>query len=360
MPNYPIDFTQWSTYQKCPMLWYETYVNGWRKAPKDFLRDDALCIGSLYHDGQEQMLRTGQPNITQAVIDEMTPKPEALDMVRQMLAAYRMWAGNEPWQTITIEKPLEFSIKLEDGTEVLCMAKLDASVLVLEDCTIPSGLPGQVLDLKAGYYTFEHKTKAASANRAAFIRRWETDGQPLFQQYGLRQYLRDNPQLPQLPVHGTIINVAEKPNIYIPVRTCKGCKSRQDMSSYAIRGSNYVCPLCGFENEFAAAKSTTQYDATTFYRLLLPAHDDQLIATHTLLESIVSTYANMQHMRQHGPTSIANPYLGFALCIHPIWGPCHLLDAHTGLTDISNIAELIQVDTTKYMKESTPTNESLH
>ena len=350
--TYPIDFTQFTAYQGCPMKWYESYVHGWRKSPSDYLRDDALCMGSLYHDGQEQMLRTGKPNLTQEVIDEMTPKPEALAMIKQMLLEYQMWAGNEQWQVITIEKPLEFTIELGDGQHVPCMAKLDASVLVTEPTTIPSGIPGQVLELLPGYYTYEHKTKAANANRASFLRRWELDAQPLFQQYGLRQYIKDHPELPQLPVNGTIINVAEKPNLYIPVRTCKGCKSKQDFSSYAIKDGTFVCPLCTFANEFAAATKPSTYDATTFYRLLLPAHNEDLKLTVDMLRSIAHAHINMQLMRTEGPQALADPYLGFTRCIHTIWGPCEFTDAHMNLTTVEQLIGIQQVDTTKYMKEN--------
>jgi hypothetical protein len=353
MTIYPIDFTQWSTFQNCPMLWYETYVKGWRKKPADYQRDDALCIGSLYHDGMENFLRTKTAFIRQEVLDECTPKPEALEMVMGMLEEYQLWAGHEPWTVITIEKPLEFSLDLHDGTSVSCMAKLDASVLVQDPITIETGQVGQTETLAPGYYTYEHKTKAANANRAAFFRRWELDAQPLFQQLALANYIAANPQLPQLPVQGTIINVAEKPTIYIPVRTCKGCKTKQDMSSYTILNGQYVCLLCGHVNEFEPAKKSTSRQPTTFYRIKLDAHTLDNPATHIMLESIASTHANMQAMRQSADpaSAIANPYNGFAKCIHPIWGPCVFTDVHTGRTTHDAVVELHQVDTTKYMKE---------
>ncbi len=352
MTIYPIDFTQFNSFQQCPMLWYETYVKGWREKPSDWQRDDALCIGSLYHDGQENMLRTGSVELSESVIAEMTPKPEALAMVRGMLREYQMWAGSEPWRIITIEKPLEFQIDLPEG-KVYCMAKLDGSILVETPTTIPSGLPGQTEELQPGYYTLEHKTKAASADRAKFFRRWELDAQPLFQQFALGEYIKTRPDLPDLPVMGTIINVAEKPNLYIPVRTCKGCKSKQDMSSYSIKDGKFICPLCNYGNEFAAAAKASVFDPTTFYRLKVGLHDLTSPITTRILYSIVHAYQSMQAMRESGPEGHPNPYQGFTRCIHPIYGPCLFTDAHTERTAVENLVTIHQVDTTKYMKENT-------
>lgn len=351
-PNqWPIDFTQWNTYQQCPMLWWETYCRGWRKKPATYQREDALCIGSLYHDGQEQLLKTGTANITQKVIDEMTPKPEVLEMVANMLAEYSMWAI-DPWQVITIEKPLEFEITDDNGDTVPCLAKLDASVLVAEPTTIETGQVGQTITLAPGYWTFEHKTKDPSSNRAAFLRRWELDGQPLFQQFGLRQHIMNNPHLPQLPVQGTIINVAEKPSIYVPVRTCKGCKTKQDFSSYEINGDRYVCRLCGYSNEFDPPKTVAQRKPTTFYRIALPAHRPDNPVTVNMMHSIVNTWHEMQLLRTYGPDMANDPYRGYTKCIHPIWGPCVFTDVHTGRIAIEDSVELHQIDTTKYMKET--------
>jgi hypothetical protein len=355
MTLYPIDFTQWNTYQSCPMLWWETYVNGWRKKPADYQRDDALCIGSLYHDGMENFLRTGKAFIKQEILDEVTPKPEALEMVISMLEEYQLWAGLENWQLITIEKPLEFNIQLADDLVVPCMAKLDASVLVTSPIRIETGQVGQTEELEIGYYTYEHKTKAATSNRAAFLRRWELDAQPLFQQRALEAYIKANPQLPQLPVRGTIINVAEKPSIYIPVRTCKGCKTKQDMSSYSIVNGQYVCVLCGHTNEFEAAKKTSARQPTTFYRIKLPAHQMDNPTTAIMLESIASTHAAMMAIREasHPALAIANPYNGYAKCIHPMWGPCEFTDIHTAQSTHEATLTLHQINTTKYMKEIT-------
>jgi hypothetical protein len=351
---HPIDFTQWSTFQTCPMKWFETYVLGWRLKPADYQRDDALCVGSLYHDGMENFLRTSLATISQAVIDEFTPKPEALEMVLGMLQEYQLWAGHEDWQIITIEKPIEFQIPLTGGLVVPCMAKLDASVLVLEPTTIETGQVGQTELLEVGYYTYEHKTKAGTSNRAAFLRRWELDAQPLFQQRALEAYIKANPELPQLPVRGTIINVAEKPSIYIPVRTCKGCKTKQDMSSYEIANGLYVCRLCGHSNEFDPAKKTSARQPTTFYRIKLAAHGWDNPTTNIMLESIASTHANMEAMRKatSPDEAIANPYSGFAKCIHPMWGPCEFVDIHTKQTTHEATITLMQIDTTKYMKEN--------
>lgn len=333
------------------MLWYETYVKGWRKKQAEWLRDDALCLGQLYHAGQEQLLRTNSIEIPQEVIDAETPKPEALQMVRGMLAEYQMWAGNEPWEVITIEKPLEFVIQLPAG-DVFCMAKLDASVLVREACEIPSGIPGQVLLLEPGYYTLEHKTKAATSNRAQFLRRWELDKQPLFQQMGLSEYVKQHPELPQLAVRGTIINVAEKPTIYVPVRTCKGCKYKQDMSTYTIKGAMFVCTLCGFANEFAAPKKTSTYDPTTFYRIKLDQHDIEQEVTKNMLYSVCTTYDGMQALRTGGPDEVTDPYLGYSRCNGGYYGPCVFVDIHTYRATHDASVELHQIDTTKYMKET--------
>lgn len=360
---HPLDFTQFSAFQDCPAKWYETYNNGYRQAPSEFRRDDALCIGSLYHSGQENLLRSGTPTIDEETIAECNPKSEALALAQSMLSEYCLFAGGEPWTTVAVEKPLEFTpatYTAESGElPVMCMAKVDAVVYVPKDTYIPTGIPGDQIFLLHGYYTFEHKTKSAKKNRAAYLQRWRVDAQPWFQQNALEANLENliaPLNLPVAPVRGTIINVVEKPELYVPVRTCKGCGTKQDMASYAITARGYECPLCKYTNDFKPAQRASVYNPATFYRMLVPRWEAGGKFDSNIRVAVKDTYEKMIALRTFGLEQCAhefgmNVYQGYTRCVHDNFGPCIFYGVHQGESDYDQILNLVQLDTTKYMKE---------
>lgn len=252
-----IDYSQYSKFNFCPWAWYENYVNQ-RSKPRIGQRRDPLCLGSLVHNGLDNFAKTGKPTIDEATVLENSPTPETYQLAILLVQGYLKRYPAEQWPVERAEQPLRFplwnpdySVPKENVLEGL--AKLDGYFYVPEDTTIESGLEGYTLTLTRGWWAKEYKTKAASRDRAEWIKEWQTKRQADFQMLALQEYLRtavtkEGDPLQQemnINVQGVLVCVLEKPHEYIPKRKCAGCKNSYELMAFIPKAEGFMCPVCG-------------------------------------------------------------------------------------------------------------------
>src|SRR6266480_2185468 len=110
-----IDNSQYSQWMHCPWAWWEKYVNKRSKAWPGQLRDDALAIGSLVHNGLDNWYARQEPNIDQEEIERINPTPECLRLCKKLVYGYVQTFPKEAWQLVHTEAPLRF--KLIEGKD---------------------------------------------------------------------------------------------------------------------------------------------------------------------------------------------------------------------------------------------------
>jgi hypothetical protein len=285
-----LDYSQTSKWNFCRWAWYERYVNkrvkGW---PKDRQRDDALCIGSLVHAGLENWYKHGVPEIPEEAIAQYTPTPEALGLAREMVYGYPQAYPMEPWELVRCEEPLRFP--LVDGCDGL--AKIDLYFYIPEDCTIETGVPGYTNTLTRGWWVQEYKTKGQGKDVAKWIQGWENNLQADFQMMALTHHLSQQTRQIERAgwavdgegspynesVQGVLVNVIERPSIYVPRRTCKGCHQVWPFRAYLPTGTGkYRCPNCGHEQPLKPLEESASKKTPTYYRVIVTRTPAQLAA----------------------------------------------------------------------------------
>lgn len=240
-----IDYSQFYSYSVCPWKWYERQVNRRQKAwPRGAQRDDNMAIGSLVHDGLQSWYESGRPEVSEKVLAEIGPTPEAFALVNSLLQGFVRQYPVEGWTLQRCEEPVRAPLLSEsfmtltntDGEgpsyqvvpTVDMLAKIDSYFLVTEPLACNSGVDGYDLTLTPGYWIQEFKTKAQQIDRGKWIQGWETNMQASFQLLCLKHKLRGE----DLPIQGVLVSVLEKPKAYVPKRKCKGCDESFPLSTW--------------------------------------------------------------------------------------------------------------------------------
>lgn len=289
-----IDYSAYSAWMKCPWYWYERYVNKQQKKWPAAQRDDALCLGSLVHNGLERYYLSGKPDIDEKVIAENTPSGDCLQLARRLVHGYLQNFPGEIWPLNYVEAPLRFP--LIDGFDGL--AKLDRYFYVPESTSVASGIPGYEIRLNPGWWIHEYKTKSPHVERGKWIQQWTVKKQADFQMLALMaQEHIANPNIDTgqiMPVNGLLINVIEKPRDYIPKRKCKVCAKQWEFASWIPVGDGHSCPMCGNVQKLKAVDTDKQEEAPQCFRVVVERTATQLAVSKEEIADVARFMQSMQ------------------------------------------------------------------
>ena len=283
-----IDYSQYRAFQTCPWYWFEKYITELVPRREAYQRDDAAAIGSLVHSGLEQWAKTREPKIAAAVIDEIGPTPEAFGLAEGMVHEYVRRYPEEAWEFLRTEEPLKFPLP---GTDIPGLAKIDKYFFVPEQTTVETGIEGSTFDLSPGWWIHEYKTKDAQISRAHWNMQWEANRQADFQILALREKVGTD-------VQGIIVQVLEKPRLYIPKRKCKGCATTLEMPSWLpAEDGKSACPMCGNKQVLEPVKEKAPRPLAEFYRTVVTLTAERL---DRAAEEIACTSRAMANMIKWG------------------------------------------------------------
>lgn len=339
-----LDNSQYTTYTRCPALWYETYVRG-LKPNYSGQRDDALCLGALYHDALQAHYSGRPPQPSPDVIAEFDPTPDALDAATRWAYAYVAQYPSDPWSVTLVEEPLvgrsfgPFGVGVKDalsgiGTPYALLAKVDTIVELAEPVWI-EGASGLGMHLSPGLYSLEHKTRGTSKPREDYERRWASDTQAVFQIECARHA--------GYPVLGVIVNVCDKPYEAPPRRKCRNaaCGETQRFDAFTPNGKDakgkplYTCALCGEDSQFAPPEPKPPAQPT-FWRTLVERTDAQIEAAYRDFERVAS---EMDAIRRGDLT----PRRHFTACEdYNRW--CNYYEHHVNLSDPAQSDRFVQIE----------------
>jgi hypothetical protein len=301
------DYSSYKTWMRCPWNWYEVYVNKRRKKYPEKQRDDPLAIGSLVHAGLENWQRNQIPSIPEATTAEIGPTKEAFALASGLVLRYAQKYPQETWPLVVCEKPLVFPVI--DG--VTGVAKLDAYFYVPEQTTVESGLPGMTLELSRGWWGHEYKTKDQSFDIGKYMQSWKTAMQASFQLLALQHQLEKERWEPSYDgVQGVLVNVLEKPKIYIPKRKCRGCEGYAEFGAWSPAGSKvtkgkevmlYSCPNCRNIQSLAPV-STEERPQGECFRMIVQRGPEELEQAQREIRSVA---LNMKGMAEDHFTLVA-------------------------------------------------------
>jgi hypothetical protein len=280
-----VDYSAYRTFETCPAEWFEKYINKRQRPWPKALRDDALCLGSLVHEGLQVWQERHVVEIPQAAIDENTPSPETLLLALELVTGYTRHYPEERWPLILCEEPLLFPL----SGALQGLAKLDAFFYVPEPTMIESGQPGLIFTLSEGWWVHEYKTKSPDQSLALFMQKWGMNMQASFQHLALQHHIDANYRDAQWPINtvqGVLVNVLEKPKRHVPKRKCKGCAEQFEYATYLPCGDGrYSCPVCGHRQELTKLKESTTCQNGEYYRILVTRTPEQLAkAKHDIVQ----------------------------------------------------------------------------
>ena len=275
--SHVLDNSQYYAWCKCPVYWFTSYIAGVQKE-RPVPRTDALCLGSLFHNGMENWYGKRQIAIDQECIEKNTPDKESVDFVLNLLTKYAEKYPSDPWGIESIEKVYD----IELISNWLAVAKLDKVAVVTTPTEIDSGIDGKPIIVPPGRYAIEHKTKSGWKPRGAYVNSWRRRKQVDF-------------QMLCSGVNGVIVNVAEKPAIRQPTRKCQGCKETFEFKQWVpIEGQRYQCSSCNHEQELKSLTTEQiQGKPPEFFRVYSTRTPEQLKAS---LEEFEAIAWNMQRI----------------------------------------------------------------
>lgn len=309
-----IDYSQHYTWNKCSWLWLERYVNGLVRAYPTGQRDDSLAIGSLVHAGVENFHRTKTIAIPPEAINEYTPTPDAYASCAKMVQGWVQMYGGDEWEIQTIEKALT-----KTDASVTILAKIDSMFVVRKPTTLVDGF-GNTISLQEGYYPQEYKTKDPKIDRTRWAAQWHTNMQASYQMITAIENFKDVP--------GIVVNVIEKPTIYVPKRKCKGCGQQFEYSSYIVgEDGKHACVVCGHVQKLSALDpNKPNMTEPQYWRFLvtrtpqqLQQHEQEICETRLCMEHLdwAQTHTGVYHSPNRDN------------CNHTIWGQCEYEPVHT-------------------------------
>lgn len=258
-----LDYSSWKEFKFCELAWYEKYRLQTRKAVSG-QQYDVLTLGSLVHAGLQAHRETNASSIPAEAIDEFNPTPECLAWAQELLLGWLRNYSGENFTRYFCEEPLKFP--LVEGMDGL--AKLDSYFILDQPQTIASGL-GDTFTLEPGIWIHEYKTKAASKDIGKYLASWRMNMQANFQMLALRALLSK-------PVTGMLVNVLEKPADYQPRRTCKACKTVNELRNWEATGAGYACPACSNVQELDTSDKSKVKRIPKYYRIMVTRTLQQL------------------------------------------------------------------------------------
>lgn len=295
-----IDHSAHDAFAFCPAKWYELYVNKRRKRWPSGQRKDALCIGSLVHEGLRVWQETHTIEIPNSIIDEVTPDRETLSLAQELVLGYARHYPAEQWPLIRCEQPLTWKIGYENEDRrydpIYGLAKLDAYFYVLEDTQLESGVEGLNLTLSRGWWIHEYKTKSPYDPIGLYMQSWETNLQASYQILALESKLHE-------PVQGVLVNVIEKPKRYIPKRKCMSCQETYEYATWLPTGTGlYACPICGVQRKLEPLKRDQPTINPNYFRIVVVRSREELDRDAQIIKQ---TACAMNSMRSDGLNSCA-------------------------------------------------------
>lgn len=333
------DFSQYSTFQRCQWLWYERYIRQTVKE-RPAQRDDPLTLGGCVHAGLEHLSRYGLVEIPQAAIIELSPTAECAQWARALVQGYAQTYPEEQFQLQTCEAPLRFPAHYAmDG-----LAKIDKYFYVDAPTAVPSGL-GADLWLNPGWWIYEYKTKDASRNTGNWIEQWKVCKQADFQILALQAHLSE-------PVQGVLVNVLEKPKLYVPKHKCKECQETSERSDWLPVEELWVCPKCGNRQPLTFAKRSDALPQPTYYRILVQRSSAALERSWNEIVQV----ADLMHRLAKPEVAPAVPLMSTEThCVHSIFGRCEYFSPHSEGREAagwqSGDEKFVQIDAYAYVKE---------
>lgn len=344
--NY-IDYTQYKAFTgKCEWYWYERFVKGYQKKYTG-QRSDGMAFGSLVHGGVENWTTHRLPEIPQTVVDEINPTPECYTQAAGMVLDYTRSYPNEEWEIFKTEQPLLFRLDATnvESNEVLydkiCgLAKVDAYFFNPEPREVETGIPGYTITLEPGWWIREYKTKAASKNRANWMKQWQVNMQASFQILALRAYLNSVNSV--MPIGGILVQVLERDTPYVPKRKCGGCAEMLPLSAYLAAGAGeYACPLCGKAQKLKPYEPKLK-NTSAFYRVKVSRTAEELERDHLIISDVAFL---MEEIRVNGK-DVISPRL--ESCVDPWYGACEFFNVHIKGLDLEEDVGLEKADTNRY------------
>ena len=280
-----IDFSAHNTWDTCAAKWYELYIHNRRRRWPKALRDDALCLGSLVHEGLRVWQQTRTVEIPAAVQEECTPTRDCLSLAEELVYGYATHYPEERWPLIVCEEPCLFPLVYQKGLkspdiELTGLAKIDAYFYVPEVTTIESGF-GIEYTLNPGWWIHEYKTKSPYVSLPLYMQGWEMGMQASYQMLALQHKLLNEMEYRDFQMHngvqGILVNVIEKPRRSIPKRTCRSCKEISEMNTWIPTGTGeYSCPLCGNRQKLTPLKENPVLIPPAYYRIAVSRTMEEL------------------------------------------------------------------------------------
>lgn len=332
-----IDYSQYKAWTTCEYLWYEKYVKGIRRAPKEGQRDDAMTVGSLTHAGLQTLRLTGRPDIPEVAVTEFNPTPEALSAAYGLLMGYvRAYPGEQDLtERYYCEEPIRFPLPTAPWSG---LAKVDSYFTVKQTTIIPDGL-GSVIGLAPGLWVHEYKTKDASRDIGKYIQGWRMNMQPSFQMLALGNKIG-------APIQGVLVNVLERTKPYYPKRACKNCKKQSEFRDWVpasrVGEGVYVCPACN-NTQVLEVPEARMVPPNTYYRLAVQRNDEEI--TRDLME--IDAVAQRMVLLSSGRT--VTTIRATERCVDSVWGACEYFDAHSSMRSAEGWQGFIKTDAIRYV-----------
>jgi hypothetical protein len=320
-----IDYSQYRLWHFCPRAWHCRYCLGLRRKSTG-LKDDALTLGSLFHDGMEEWYLHKSPRINPSTIAKLTPTKECLDLAQQLVLGYSQHYPQDPWTTKAVEEAVVRPL----SKELSLVAKVDQTALIEQPLVIDSGHPGITFMLEPGIYSIENKTKAQNKPFAGYLSSWQANMQASFQLLALQHKYGEK------DVKGVVVNVAEKPTVQRPRRMCKKCKESSFLSEWLIDGDNpdnNKCPQCLNSQKLKAYEPRKKHDPR-YYRIVVTRDSERLEKD---LRKIESVGRDMLKLKSGGVQ--LELYENDENCINPMnmRSKCDFFESHVNMVPIDRL-----------------------
>jgi len=186
--------------------------------------------------------------------------------------------------------------------------------------------------MTAEWWVKEYKTSAKRHDMV--LKRWCNDMQADFQCLALEGYTGER-------CNGVLVTVLQTPKVYIPKRTCKGCKGKFEFGSYMPSGQKYRCPMCGREQDLAAYKPKPFQMET--YRLTA------LRSERRLGESLGWIIETAREMQEYMTAGMRTRRPNCRECVGD-WWVCSYFEPHTQGLEAGEVGGFEQVEPLGYLE----------
>lgn len=330
-----IDYSQYSTWLKCEWMWYEKYVKQLNKKRPDAPKADVLTLGSLVHASLEHLRKTGQPGITDEIVTRYGPSQECLAWAHKLIGGYLAAYPNEQFTKYYCEEPVRFGV----SEHISGLAKIDSYFHIDELTPLQSGL-GDAFFLTPGWWIKEYKTKSSGRDTGNYITGWRVNKQADFQMLALQELINE-------PVQGMLVDVLEKPQEYVPKRTCKGeCRGQYELRDWIPCSGQFKCPVCSHLQPLDTSDRSKKERIPSYYRLPVTRTQDQLSASKVHIRKVA---LRMQELREANGAIL--PDMASDQCVHDFYGQCDYFTPHAEGYGAEDGRGFVKVDSIRYVKE---------